>query len=368
MSGAALPVSAVPARRGYRLALEGARDMTPMVLGVLPFAIAIGAAISTSSLTAAQGLASGPVILAGSAQLAAVQMLDAGTATVVVIVSALVINARILLYSMAIAPWFRDQPLRRRLLLALPIVDQMHFTVTPRFQRGDLDSSERVAYYAGAAAWLCGAWLATQALAIGIGARLPELFGGFEVLHSTTFRITRDSDIELLEQESDDMLRLIEERLKARQRGDAVRLEVAVDADESMVQKIVAEESLRESADHAPDAYSEVYRIPGPLDLTGMDQGLAVETHLAALPALGQEPVGVLHVVVDAVEDGDARGPGGEHGQAQTGQQGPATWDVLGVQLLDEVVGAHHQHGQPVGGRGDVDASSTGPFGAYGSG
>jgi predicted branched-subunit amino acid permease len=177
MSGATLPVSAAPARRGYRLALEGARDMTPMVLGVLPFAIAIGAAVSTSSLTAAQGLASGPVILAGSAQLAAVQMLDAGTATVVVIVSALVINARILLYSMAIAPWFRDQPLRRRLLLALPIVDQVHFTVTPRFQRGDLDSSERVAYYAGAAAWLCGAWLATQALAIGVGARLPDSLG-----------------------------------------------------------------------------------------------------------------------------------------------------------------------------------------------
>ena len=46
-----------------------------------------------------------------------------------------------------------------------------------------------------------------------ISARLPELFGGFDVLSSTTFRITRDSDIELLEQESDDMLRLIEERL-----------------------------------------------------------------------------------------------------------------------------------------------------------
>ncbi|HTU26253.1 MAG TPA: RNA degradosome polyphosphate kinase, partial [Pirellulales bacterium] len=42
-----------------------------------------------------------------------------------------------------------------------------------------------------------------------IAARLGELFGGFDVLRWTTFRITRDSDIELLEQESDDMLRLI---------------------------------------------------------------------------------------------------------------------------------------------------------------
>ncbi len=102
-----------------------------------------------------------------------------------------------------------------------------------------------------------------------IAARLPDLFGGFDTLHWTTFRITRDSDIEMLEQESDDMLRLIEERLKARQRGDAVRLEVAADADEELVQKIVAEEALRDTA-KGEEGYSEVYRIPGPLDLTGL--------------------------------------------------------------------------------------------------
>jgi polyphosphate kinase len=103
-----------------------------------------------------------------------------------------------------------------------------------------------------------------------ISARLPELFGGFEVLHSTTFRITRDSDIELLEQESDDMLRLIEERLKARQRGDAVRLEVAVDANEELVRKIIEEESLRDAVEGAAEKYSEVYRIPGPVDLASL--------------------------------------------------------------------------------------------------
>ncbi len=102
-----------------------------------------------------------------------------------------------------------------------------------------------------------------------VAARLPELFGGFDILHWTTFRITRDSDIELLEQESDDMLRLIEERLKARQRGDAVRLEVATGASEELARKIIEEESLRDAIGSA-EAYSEVYRIPGPLDLTGL--------------------------------------------------------------------------------------------------
>jgi polyphosphate kinase len=103
-----------------------------------------------------------------------------------------------------------------------------------------------------------------------VSARLPELFGGFEVLTSTTFRITRDSDIELLEQESDDMLRLIEDRLKARQRGQAVRLEVSASGSEELIRLIVDPEELHEGDENSPDSYSEVYRIPGPLDLTAM--------------------------------------------------------------------------------------------------
>ena len=100
-----------------------------------------------------------------------------------------------------------------------------------------------------------------------VAARLPELFGGFQVRSWTSFRITRDSDLELLEQESDDMLRLIEDRLKARQRGQAVRIEIASKADESLAHMIIDAEDLH---DGTGDGYSEVYRIDGPLDLTAL--------------------------------------------------------------------------------------------------
>ena len=127
-----------------------------------------------------------------------------------------------------------------------------------------------------------------------VSARLPELFGGFEVLTSTTFRITRDSDIELLEQESDDMLRLIEDRLKARQRGQAVRLEVAASSSEELIRMIVDPEELHEGDDASPDPYSEVYRIPGPLDLTGMMDLLRVpgREHLRDPPFTPRLPRG----------------------------------------------------------------------------
>jgi polyphosphate kinase len=127
-----------------------------------------------------------------------------------------------------------------------------------------------------------------------VSARLGELFGGFEVLSSTTFRVTRDSDIELLEQESDDMLRLIEDRLKARQRGQAVRLEVAADGNEELIRMIVDPEEIHEAEEGSPDSYSEIYRIPGPLDLTGMLEFLKItgREHLRDPPFTPRQPRG----------------------------------------------------------------------------
>lgn len=108
-----------------------------------------------------------------------------------------------------------------------------------------------------------------------VESRLPELFGGFEIECSTTFRITRDSDLDMIEQESDDMLRLIEERLRARQRADAVRLEIPADAAPILVDMIVDQEQLRRPS--LGNNYDEVFRVPGPVDLTGLNALLKIQ-------------------------------------------------------------------------------------------
>jgi predicted branched-subunit amino acid permease len=148
--------------------------MTPMAIGVAPFGIAIGAFIGASSIDPWAGLASAPLILAGAAQLVTLQMLDAGSGPAVIIVSALLINLRLVLYSTSLAPWFRSAPLRTRAMLAVPVIDQTHFICVPRFERGDLQHHQRVAYYTGAAACLIGTWLSTQTVALAVGASLPD--------------------------------------------------------------------------------------------------------------------------------------------------------------------------------------------------
>ena len=101
-----------------------------------------------------------------------------------------------------------------------------------------------------------------------VASRLPELFGGYDVVDWTAFRITRDSDLELLDKEADDMLRLIEERIRARQRGEAVRLEVPTGANAEFVTRLIEEEEICVAPENNSEGYSEVYYIPGPLDLS----------------------------------------------------------------------------------------------------
>ena len=106
-----------------------------------------------------------------------------------------------------------------------------------------------------------------------IGSRLSDLFGGYKIVDHATFRLTRDMDIDLLEQEGDDLMRAIEARLRARQRTEAVRLETSAGMNPSLLKMLVTEEEIHYDANRPagppPDrSYNEVYEINGPLDMT----------------------------------------------------------------------------------------------------
>jgi polyphosphate kinase len=91
---------------------------------------------------------------------------------------------------------------------------------------------------------------------------LSSLFPGMELGHSVAFRLTRDSEYEL-DDEVDDLLEEIEAHVKARRRGHPVRLEIETAAPPDMEQFL---------ADGLKLAAADVYRISGPLDLTGLFQ------------------------------------------------------------------------------------------------
>ena len=101
--------------------------------------------------------------------------------------------------------------------------------------------------------------------------RLPMLFGGYDILSSDAFRITRDMDIDLLDEEGDDMLRAIELRLRTRQQSEAVRLEIAESLDPEVLDMLVTQEEIRVQ-DADGQGYGEIYQVSGPLDLTALNE------------------------------------------------------------------------------------------------
>ena len=64
---------------------------------------------------------------------------------------------------------------------------------------------------------------------------IEELFPGFELIVSAPFRVTRNADLDIEEEEADDFLEILEEGLRSRNKGAIVRLELNGDADETLV-------------------------------------------------------------------------------------------------------------------------------------
>ena len=75
---------------------------------------------------------------------------------------------------------------------------------------------------------------------------IGDLFPGYTKLASTPFRVTRNADIAITEQEADDFLEILEEGLRARNKGTLVRLELTHGADEDLLEFLTTHLKLYE--------------------------------------------------------------------------------------------------------------------------
>jgi polyphosphate kinase len=68
-----------------------------------------------------------------------------------------------------------------------------------------------------------------------VAEHITELFPGYTLIKYAAFRVTRNADMEIEEEEADDFMELLEEGLKLRRKGELVRLEMGVNADEEII-------------------------------------------------------------------------------------------------------------------------------------
>jgi polyphosphate kinase len=109
-----------------------------------------------------------------------------------------------------------------------------------------------------------------------IGTHLPQLFPGLEVKGHHAFRVTRNADVEVEEDRDENLLQALERELARRRFGPAVRLEVAPDVDEDVLDLLVRELEITDD---------DVVRVPGLLDLASLWQVYAADR-----PELKDEP------------------------------------------------------------------------------
>ena len=96
-----------------------------------------------------------------------------------------------------------------------------------------------------------------------IGEFLGELFPGMDVLQHHTFRVTRNEDLEVDEDEGENLLLQLEKELLRRRFGPPVRLEVADDINPQVLELLMRELDITDE---------DVYHLPSPLDLTGLSE------------------------------------------------------------------------------------------------
>ncbi|MFZ4842662.1 RNA degradosome polyphosphate kinase [Mycetocola saprophilus] len=94
-----------------------------------------------------------------------------------------------------------------------------------------------------------------------IASHLGDLFPGMEILEHHVFRVTRNEDVVIEEDESENLIQALERELLRRRFGPPIRLEVSADMDQVTLGLLVRELDITDQ---------EIYRLPAPLDLGGL--------------------------------------------------------------------------------------------------
>lgn len=154
-------------KRGAR---EGFRLFLPMSVGLIPWAIVTGVAMRSSGLSAIESMGMNLIVFAGTAQLGTLPLIASGAPLWLIVLTALVLNLRFVIFSAALAPAFHGQSWTRRIASSYLLVDGVFILCSERLFSTD-DPQWRWGFYVAPALWCWIIWqLGGLAGVLGAGA------------------------------------------------------------------------------------------------------------------------------------------------------------------------------------------------------
>jgi predicted branched-subunit amino acid permease len=152
--------------------LGGAVDAVPTLPANVPFGFVAGAAAVDAGFTDAQAVAMSGLIFGGASQLAAIELLNEGAPLLVVVLTAVVVNLRYVMYSAAIAPYFRGFTAGWRAFASQFIVDTTFAVAVTEYERDE--TTDRLSYYLGEVATIYVGYVVGTAVGVFAGDLVPD--------------------------------------------------------------------------------------------------------------------------------------------------------------------------------------------------
>ena len=152
--------------------IAGIRDQSPGILGNIPFGLITGAAASAAGVDPWLALGMSLIMFAGAAQLAAMSLMAQHAPGGIVVLTVLIVNLRMMMYSAGMAPYFRRTPAVRKWLFSYLLTDHAFALITTKFDKF-APPQHLDAYYLGATSTMWWVWQISVSIGIFAGAQVP---------------------------------------------------------------------------------------------------------------------------------------------------------------------------------------------------
>ena len=153
-------------------AASGAIQLSPILVGIVPFAIITGATLVHQGLTQAQAIIMSLLVFEGVTTLVAVGLMHADLPVGIILITGALICLRYNMYSAAFAPHIRHAPLWQRIVGSYWLSDQAYATSAARYKQAE--PVNKIAFYSGAACILYIGWQGGIVFGALLGSSIPH--------------------------------------------------------------------------------------------------------------------------------------------------------------------------------------------------